>query len=72
MNNELNVSSGSVIIFNGAPIPELGDLLISFSDDGYEFWDFIQSNPAKEEDVNNYFCDVCGIDYDTEDPCPFH
>jgi hypothetical protein len=21
---------------------------------------------------NNKFCDVCGLDYDEDDPCPFH
>tara|TARA_R100001082_G_C4297164_1_gene130743 strand:+ start:135 stop:269 length:135 start_codon:yes stop_codon:yes gene_type:complete len=41
MDNEINVSNGSVIIFDGSPCPEtLGDLIISFCEDGYEFWDF--------------------------------
>ena len=23
-------------------------------------------------DETEVFCDVCGVNYDTEDPCPFH
>ena len=23
-------------------------------------------------DETEIFCDVCGVNYDTEDPCPFH